>query len=99
MLAINANESPIAGSDLLTSLTTTFDRKWRSLVNQSSNQAQPPPESKPSCKDNDGIAEQQEQKSSASLKFKYSSTEAYRDPSLHKSIDKNHLPRSKDVSI
>ena len=25
----------IAGSDLLTSLTTTFDRKWKSLVNSS----------------------------------------------------------------
>ncbi|XP_011140470.1 uncharacterized protein LOC105183805 isoform X6 [Harpegnathos saltator] len=81
------------GSDLLTSLTTTFDRKWRSLVNQSSNQAQPPLEAAACNKDG---AEQQEQKASASLKFKYPSAEAYRDPSLHKSIDKSHLSRSKD---
>ncbi|XP_025156895.1 uncharacterized protein LOC105183805 isoform X2 [Harpegnathos saltator] len=83
----------LRGSDLLTSLTTTFDRKWRSLVNQSSNQAQPPLEAAACNKDG---AEQQEQKASASLKFKYPSAEAYRDPSLHKSIDKSHLSRSKD---
>ncbi|XP_077270853.1 rho GTPase activating protein at 19D isoform X3 [Temnothorax americanus] len=84
------------GSDLLTSLTTTFDRKWRSLINQSSNQAQPPPESA-SCNKND-ITEQQEQKQkpSASPRTKYPSTEAYRDPSLHKSLDKSHLARPKD---
>ncbi|XP_011645064.1 rho GTPase-activating protein 21 isoform X1 [Pogonomyrmex barbatus] len=82
------------GSDLLTSLTTTFDRKWRSLVNQSSNLAQPPPEST-SC-NKDDVTEQQEQKPNASPRFKYPSTEAYRDPSLHKSLDKSHLSRSKD---
>ncbi|XP_024867184.1 uncharacterized protein LOC112451652 isoform X5 [Temnothorax curvispinosus] len=84
------------GSDLLTTLTTTFDRKWRSLINQSSNQAQPPPESA-SCNKND-ITEQQEQKQkpSASPRTKYPSTEAYRDPSLHKSLDKSHLARPKD---
>ncbi|KYN07745.1 Rho GTPase-activating protein 21, partial [Cyphomyrmex costatus] len=45
----------LRGSDLLTSLTTTFDRKWRSLVNQSSNQTQPLPEST-AC-NNDGITD------------------------------------------
>ncbi|TGZ57669.1 Rho GTPase-activating protein 21 [Temnothorax longispinosus] len=86
----------LRGSDLLTTLTTTFDRKWRSLINQSSNQAQPPPESA-SCNKND-ITEQQEQKQkpSASPRTKYPSTEAYRDPSLHKSLDKSHLARPKD---
>ncbi|XP_020285089.1 uncharacterized protein LOC109855339 isoform X3 [Pseudomyrmex gracilis] len=82
------------GSDLLTSLTTTFDRKWRSLVSQSSSQTQPLTESVICNKDD--TAEQQEQKSNAPLKFKYLSTEAYRDPSLHKSLDKNHLSRSKN---
>ncbi|XP_011877524.1 PREDICTED: rho GTPase-activating protein 21 isoform X2 [Vollenhovia emeryi] len=82
------------GSDLLTSLTTTFDRKWRSLVNQSSGQAQPPPES--AARNKDGVTEQQAQKPSASPRIKYPSAEAYRDPSLHKSLDKGHLARSKD---
>ncbi|XP_036147904.1 rho GTPase-activating protein 21 isoform X5 [Monomorium pharaonis] len=82
------------GSDLLTSLTTTFDRKWRSLINQSSNLAQNPPPEAGSC--NKDITEQQEQKPSASPRFKYPSAEAYRDPSLHKSLDKSHLSRSKD---
>ncbi|XP_070153965.1 rho GTPase-activating protein 23 isoform X5 [Polyergus mexicanus] len=80
------------GSDLLTSLTTTFDRKWRSLINQSSIQAQPPPESAPRNKN--GISA--EQKSSVSVKFRYPSMEAYRDPSLHKSLDKYHISRPKD---
>ncbi|XP_071555059.1 rho GTPase-activating protein 21 isoform X4 [Temnothorax nylanderi] len=88
----------LRGSDLLTSLTTTFDRKWRSLINQSSNQAQPPPESA-SCNKNDIMEQQvQKQKPSASPRTKYPSTEAYRDPSLHKSLDKSHLARPKDVS-
>ncbi|XP_011060628.1 PREDICTED: uncharacterized protein LOC105149722 isoform X5 [Acromyrmex echinatior] len=82
------------GSDLLTSLTTTFDRKWRSLVNQSSNQTQLPPE--PTACNKDDITEHPIQKSSTSLRFKYPSAEAYRDPSLHKSLDKSHLSRSKD---
>ncbi|XP_032674212.1 uncharacterized protein LOC116845542 isoform X16 [Odontomachus brunneus] len=84
------------GSDLLTSLTTTFDRKWRSLVNQSSNQVQPPLESASCNKESTDDTEQQEQKANTSPKFKYPSTEAYRDPSLHKSIDKSHLSRSKN---
>ncbi|XP_036147901.1 rho GTPase-activating protein 21 isoform X2 [Monomorium pharaonis] len=84
----------LRGSDLLTSLTTTFDRKWRSLINQSSNLAQNPPPEAGSC--NKDITEQQEQKPSASPRFKYPSAEAYRDPSLHKSLDKSHLSRSKD---
>jgi hypothetical protein len=94
----NANETPIAGSDLLTSLTTTFDRKWRSLVSQSSSQTQSPPEASITSNKND-ITEQQEQKTNTCSKFKYPSAEAYRDPSLHKSLDKNHLSRTKDVSV
>ncbi|XP_032674198.1 uncharacterized protein LOC116845542 isoform X4 [Odontomachus brunneus] len=86
----------LRGSDLLTSLTTTFDRKWRSLVNQSSNQVQPPLESASCNKESTDDTEQQEQKANTSPKFKYPSTEAYRDPSLHKSIDKSHLSRSKN---
>ncbi|KAM0733914.1 Rho GTPase-activating protein 21 [Formica fusca] len=82
------------GSDLLTSLTTTFDRKWRSLVNQSSTQAQPPPESAPRNKN--GTSAEREQKSSVSVKFRYPSMETYRDPSLHKSLDKYHISRPKD---
>ncbi|GAB1859722.1 Rho GTPase-activating protein 21 [Camponotus japonicus] len=82
------------GSDLLTSLTTTFDRKWRSLVNQSSTQAQSPPES--ASHNKDGISAEREQKPSASPKFRYPSTEAYRNPSLHKSLDKCHISRPKD---
>ncbi|EFN66385.1 Rho GTPase-activating protein 21 [Camponotus floridanus] len=82
------------GSDLLTSLTTTFDRKWRSLVNQSSTQAQSPPES--ASHNKDGISVEREQKPSASPKFRYPSTEAYRNPSLHKSLDKCHISRPKD---
>ncbi|KAL6432791.1 hypothetical protein ACFW04_006282 [Cataglyphis niger] len=83
------------GSDLLTSLTTTFDRKWRSLVNQSSTQAQPPPES--ASRNKDGSSAEQEQKaSSTSPQFRYPSTETYRDPSLHKSLDKYHISRPKD---
>ncbi|XP_029660659.1 uncharacterized protein LOC115234073 isoform X2 [Formica exsecta] len=84
----------LRGSDLLTSLTTTFDRKWRSLVNQSSTQAQPPPESAPRNKN--GTSAEREQKSSVSVKFRYPSTETYRDPSLHKSLDKYHISRPKD---
>ncbi|XP_018402110.1 PREDICTED: rho GTPase-activating protein 21-like isoform X3 [Cyphomyrmex costatus] len=84
----------LRGSDLLTSLTTTFDRKWRSLVNQSSNQTQPLPEST-AC-NNDGITVHPMQRSSMSSRFKYPSAETYRDPSLHKSLDKSHLSRSKD---
>ncbi|KAL0130725.1 hypothetical protein PUN28_002385 [Cardiocondyla obscurior] len=83
----------LRGSDLLTSLTTTFDRKWRSLVSQTSNLAQPPPESASCTKDD---ATEQEQKPSASLRIKYPSAETYRDPSLHKSLDKSHLVRPKD---
>ncbi|XP_011340451.1 rho GTPase-activating protein 21 isoform X2 [Ooceraea biroi] len=84
----------LRGSDLLTSLTTTFDRKWRSLVSQSSSQTQPPPESTISNKND--ITEQQKQKANVFPKFKYPSAETYRDPSLHKSLDKNHLSRLKD---
>ncbi|XP_039313819.1 uncharacterized protein LOC105205487 isoform X9 [Solenopsis invicta] len=84
----------LRGSDLLTSLTTTFDRKWRSLINQSSNSSQNSPLEAASC--NKDITEQQEQKPSASPRFKYPSAEAYRDPSLHKSLDKSHLSRSKN---
>ncbi|XP_072757609.1 rho GTPase-activating protein 21 isoform X4 [Anoplolepis gracilipes] len=84
----------LRGSDLLTSLTTTFDRKWRSLVNQSSTQAQPPLESV--SRNKNGTSAERELKPSASPKFRYPSAEAYRDPSLHKSLDKCHISRLKD---
>lgn len=98
-LATRLTRAPVAGSDLLTSLTTTFDRKWRSLVNQSSNQAQTPLESASCNRDDAAEQQQQQQKSNASPKFKYpTSMEAYRDPSLHKSLEKSHLSRTKNVN-
>ncbi|KAF7404667.1 hypothetical protein HZH66_003573 [Vespula vulgaris] len=87
------------GSDLLTSLTTTFDRKWRSLVNPSSQIIQMPVE--PASIDNIEISDDQKKQKVEDLSKKNQQTEkVYRDPSLHKSsIDKNHFLRAKDEAL
>ncbi|XP_035738298.1 uncharacterized protein LOC118448747 isoform X4 [Vespa mandarinia] len=87
------------GSDLLTSLTTTFDRKWRSLVNPSSQIIQTPVEPVPV--NNIEISDDQKKQKVEDLSEKNQQTEkVYRDPSLHKSsIDKNHFLRVKDEAL
>ncbi|XP_047345459.1 uncharacterized protein LOC124947420 isoform X6 [Vespa velutina] len=87
------------GSDLLTSLTTTFDRKWRSLVNPSSQIIQTPVE--PAPVNNIEISDDQKKQKVEDLSEKNQQTEkVYRDPSLHKSsIDKNHFLRVKDEAL
>nr|XP_050846347.1 uncharacterized protein LOC127062360 isoform X5 [Vespula vulgaris] len=89
----------LRGSDLLTSLTTTFDRKWRSLVNPSSQIIQMPVE--PASIDNIEISDDQKKQKVEDLSKKNQQTEkVYRDPSLHKSsIDKNHFLRAKDEAL
>ncbi|XP_048504870.1 uncharacterized protein LOC105687120 isoform X4 [Athalia rosae] len=67
------------GSDLLTSLTSTFDRKWKSLVNPSS-QLTP----------SDGTVIVPDNRDSL-CSVSHHPTEVYRDPSLHKTpTDKGH---------
>ncbi|XP_015181869.1 PREDICTED: uncharacterized protein LOC107069240 isoform X10 [Polistes dominula] len=88
------------GSDLLTSLTTTFDRKWRSLVNPSSQIVQTSIET--AALDNvDNSDDQKKIKVEEDHSEKNQPTEkVYRDPSLHKSsIDKNHFLRAKDEAL
>ncbi|XP_043664599.1 uncharacterized protein LOC122627518 isoform X8 [Vespula pensylvanica] len=87
------------GSDLLTSLTTTFDRKWKSLVNPSSQIIQMPVE--PASIDNIEISDDQKKQRVEDLSQKNQQTEkVYRDPSLHRSsIDKNHFLRAKDEAL
>ncbi|KAI4481989.1 hypothetical protein M0804_009008 [Polistes exclamans] len=87
------------GSDLLTSLTTTFDRKWRSLVNPSSQIVQTSVETAPL--DNVDNSDDQKKIKVEDHSEKNQPTEkVYRDPSLHKSsIDKNHFLRAKDEAL
>ncbi|XP_014609050.1 PREDICTED: uncharacterized protein LOC106789401 isoform X4 [Polistes canadensis] len=87
------------GSDLLTSLTTTFDRKWRSLVNPSSQIVQTSVETAPL--DNVDNSDDQKKIKIEDHSEKNQPTEkVYRDPSLHKSsIDKNHFLRAKDEAL
>ncbi|XP_043664591.1 uncharacterized protein LOC122627518 isoform X2 [Vespula pensylvanica] len=89
----------LRGSDLLTSLTTTFDRKWKSLVNPSSQIIQMPVE--PASIDNIEISDDQKKQRVEDLSQKNQQTEkVYRDPSLHRSsIDKNHFLRAKDEAL
>ncbi|XP_015181862.1 PREDICTED: uncharacterized protein LOC107069240 isoform X3 [Polistes dominula] len=90
----------LRGSDLLTSLTTTFDRKWRSLVNPSSQIVQTSIET--AALDNvDNSDDQKKIKVEEDHSEKNQPTEkVYRDPSLHKSsIDKNHFLRAKDEAL
>lgn len=82
----------------MTSLTTTFDRKWRSLVNPSSQIIQTPVESTP-VESND-VTDDQKQKVEDLSEKKQPLDKVYRDPSLHKSsIDKNHFLRAKDEAL
>ncbi|XP_043502462.1 rho GTPase-activating protein 21 isoform X2 [Polistes fuscatus] len=89
----------LRGSDLLTSLTTTFDRKWRSLVNPSSQIVQTSVETAPL--DNVDNSDDQKKIKVEDQPEKNQPTEkVYRDPSLHKSsIDKNHFLRAKDEAL
>ncbi|XP_063975017.1 uncharacterized protein LOC135161407 isoform X6 [Diachasmimorpha longicaudata] len=78
------------GSDLLTSLTSTFDRKWKSLVNPSNilvtSSECPSGEINPVEKSHREEVERQESRT----------TEVYRDPSLHRSVgEKGHLSRAR----
>lgn len=81
----------ISGSDLLTSLTSTFDRKWKSLVNPSnllvaSSECEAPVVAKMSNRDE---VERQDSRTA----------EVYRDPSLHRTLgEKGHLIRMRSVS-
>ncbi|KAK2584259.1 hypothetical protein KPH14_006668 [Odynerus spinipes] len=88
----------LRGSDLLTSLTTTFDRKWRSLVNPSSQIIQTPVESP--VVDSNEVSDDQKQKVEDLSEKSQPTEKVYRDPSLHKSsIDKNHFLRTKDEAL
>ncbi|XP_046480202.1 rho GTPase-activating protein 21 isoform X1 [Neodiprion pinetum] len=74
------------GSDLLTSLTSTFDRKWKSLVNPPSQltPSDPPPNKRDSSCNN--------------CSTNHQPAEVYRDPSLHKTStgDKIRPPHTKN---
>ncbi|XP_011300531.1 uncharacterized protein RhoGAP19D isoform X3 [Fopius arisanus] len=79
------------GSDLLTSLTSTFDRKWKSLVNPSSLVVA-------SSECTSGETSAVEKKSNREKVDRQDSrtTEVYRDPSLHRSVgEKGHLMRAR----
>ncbi|XP_051153796.1 uncharacterized protein LOC127276895 isoform X4 [Leptopilina boulardi] len=80
----------LRGSDLLTSLTSTFDRKWKSLVN--------PANQSPSSVETSSIAnintQVKEEKPIKRNPIRHSSE--YRDPSLHRSTaDKGRSLHSK----
>lgn len=82
----------ISGSDLLTSLTSTFDRKWKSLVN--------PANQSPSSVETLSVAnvspQVKEEKPIERNAIRHSSE--YRDPSLHRSSnDKGRSLHSKTV--
>ncbi|XP_044576350.1 uncharacterized protein LOC123259705 isoform X8 [Cotesia glomerata] len=83
------------GSDLLTSLTSTFDRKWKSLVNPSNLLV--------SSAENNGTANSYNKQNNYNDNDCNQSTrspEVYRDPSLHKAhIDKNILVRTKTDTL
>ncbi|XP_074102826.1 rho GTPase activating protein at 19D isoform X6 [Cotesia typhae] len=87
----------LRGSDLLTSLTSTFDRKWKSLVNPSNLLVS-------STENNStGTANSYNKQSNYNDNDCNQSTrspEVYRDPSLHKAhIDKNILVRTKTDTL
>ncbi|XP_044576323.1 uncharacterized protein LOC123259705 isoform X5 [Cotesia glomerata] len=85
----------LRGSDLLTSLTSTFDRKWKSLVNPSNLLV--------SSAENNGTANSYNKQNNYNDNDCNQSTrspEVYRDPSLHKAhIDKNILVRTKTDTL
>ncbi|XP_076393755.1 rho GTPase activating protein at 19D isoform X2 [Megachile rotundata] len=84
------------GSDLLTSLTTTFDRKWRSLLN-SSNQDRSAAESVSFNDEDNSRNPRSVPETVEDTERKTQSIETYRDPSLHRSsVDKYQLARPKN---
>ncbi|XP_076757634.1 rho GTPase activating protein at 19D isoform X10 [Xylocopa sonorina] len=94
------------GSDLLTSLTTTFDRKWRSLVNSSNQTIRGSTAESASLSDEDltvtqnyqnirnvrgGLRDEKDEHKSTVYQFVDSCpVETYRDPSLHKTSIEKH---------
>ncbi|CAL7940899.1 unnamed protein product [Xylocopa violacea] len=96
----------LRGSDLLTSLTTTFDRKWRSLVNSSNQTIRGSTAESVSLSDEDitvtqnyqnlrsvrgGLRDEKDEHKSTVYQFVDSCpVESYRDPSLHKMSIEKH---------
>ncbi|XP_076169211.1 rho GTPase activating protein at 19D isoform X3 [Ptiloglossa arizonensis] len=94
------------GSDLLTSLTTTFDRKWRSLINSTNQTVRGSTVENASLSDEDlavtrdtqtsrhvrGSREEKNERKTAAATQPVDSglVETYRDPSLHKSTLEKH---------
>ncbi|XP_076244290.1 rho GTPase activating protein at 19D isoform X6 [Calliopsis andreniformis] len=93
------------GSDLLTSLTTTFDRKWRSLVNSTNQTLRGSNVENTSLSDEDVSVTQnlrnlrgvrEDERKTVGQSMGQSLTESYRDPSLHKTLEKPQVTRQKD---
>ncbi|XP_048266048.1 uncharacterized protein LOC100645999 isoform X8 [Bombus terrestris] len=94
------------GSDLLTSLTTTFDRKWKSLVNSSNQTIRGSATENLSLSDEDaaitrdsqnlrnqrgaGAGLREEKEEQKTACPQSCSIETYRDPSLHKTSIEKH---------
>ncbi|XP_066595916.1 rho GTPase-activating protein 23 isoform X2 [Prorops nasuta] len=89
----------LRGSDLLTSLTTTFDRKWRSLLNPSGQLTATTAENTAGSKNLPDQTDKNENTNANGSNNRNSITDAvYRDPSLHRSpVDKNYLRPKNDV--
>ncbi|KAK0160935.1 hypothetical protein PV328_008289 [Microctonus aethiopoides] len=95
------------GSDLLTSLTSTFDRKWKSLVNPTTIIVT----SAETCNNvmsgnSENIKQNNCDNIDRGLLITSATTtttrqsEVYRDPSLHKSlVDKNYITRTKNDAL
>ncbi|XP_029037342.2 uncharacterized protein LOC114873310 isoform X3 [Osmia bicornis bicornis] len=103
------DEYKCQGSDLLTSLTTTFDRKWRSLLNSSSQTERGSAVESVSFSDDDNTVsrnlrivagespKESDERKTTPAAVQSSSIETYRDPSLHKSsVDKYQPIRQKN---
>ncbi|XP_048266043.1 uncharacterized protein LOC100645999 isoform X4 [Bombus terrestris] len=96
----------LRGSDLLTSLTTTFDRKWKSLVNSSNQTIRGSATENLSLSDEDaaitrdsqnlrnqrgaGAGLREEKEEQKTACPQSCSIETYRDPSLHKTSIEKH---------
>lgn len=87
----------ISGSDLLTSLTSTFDRKWKSLVNPTNLLMTSTDSTSTSASDNE---RREEIHRSLDREDTTRPAEVYRDPSLHKSpADNARMIRTLNVSF
>ncbi|XP_034949619.1 uncharacterized protein RhoGAP19D [Chelonus insularis] len=82
------------GSDLLTSLTSTFDRKWKSLVNPS-NLSVTSTESTSGTVSHEKPSNYEDSDRNQSTR----SLKVYRDPSLHKSLIDKHSARIKNDAL